>query len=86
MASSDDACRSLIKNWDLIVGELKTFSEDHYQKPPSRCEVKGILKKLNRFECALMAVFWGDILEMLNKTNKTLRSISTDLTTVYSTI
>lgn len=61
---------------------MKTFSEEHYQKPASRCEAKGILKILNRFECALMAVFWGDILEMLNKTSKTLQSVSTDLITV----
>lgn len=81
-SARDDACRSLTKNWDLVVGVLKTFSEDHYQKPASRCEAKGILKKLNRFECALMAVFWGDILEMLNKTSKTLQSVSTDLNTV----
>jgi len=29
-----------------------------------------------------MAIFWGDILEMLNKTNKTLQSVSKDLITV----
>ncbi|XP_050064958.1 zinc finger MYM-type protein 1-like [Aphis gossypii] len=58
------------------------MSEEHYQKPSLRCEAKGILKKLNRFECALMAVFWGDILEVLNKTSKTLQSVSTDLITV----
>jgi len=51
---------------------FKTFSEDHYQKLASSCKAKVILKKLNRFECALMAVFWGEILEMLNKTSITL--------------
>lgn len=32
--------------------------------------------------CSYGAVFWGDILEMLNKTSKTLQSVSTDLITV----
>ncbi|KAF0742557.1 zinc finger MYM-type protein 1-like [Aphis craccivora] len=65
-----------------IVGVLKTFSEDLYRKLASRCEAKVILKKLNRLECALIAVFRGEILETLNKTSITLQSVSTDLITV----
>jgi len=61
---------------------LKTFSEDLYRKLASRCEAKVILKKLNRLECALIAVFRGEILETLNKTSITLQSVSTDLITV----
>jgi len=40
------------------------------------------LQKLNRLECALMAVFWGNVLEILNKTSKKLQSVSIDLITV----
>lgn len=68
--SREDACRSLNKNWDSVVGVLKTLTEDTYQKPTVRCEAKGLLKKLSLLECTLMAVFWGNILGMSNKTSK----------------
>jgi len=82
-SAREDACRSLNKNWDLVIGVLKTIIlDDTSQKPTTRCEAKRLLQKLNRLECALMAVFWGDVLEILNKTSKKLQSVSIDLITV----
>lgn len=48
-----DACGSLSKNWDLVIGVLKTLSDDIHQKLTVRCEAKGLLKKLNHLECVL---------------------------------
>jgi len=61
---------------------LKTILDDTSQKPTTRCEAKGLLQKLNRLECDLMAVFWSDVLEILNKISKKLQSVSIDLITV----
>ncbi|KAF0710286.1 zinc finger MYM-type protein 1-like, partial [Aphis craccivora] len=81
-SAREDACKSLSKNWDLVIGVLKTILNDTTQKLTTRCEAKRLLKKLNHLECALMAVFWSDILEILNKTSKKLQSVSIDLITV----
>lgn len=80
-SAQNDTCKSLNKNWEIVIGVLKTFSDNPYYKPITCYEAKGLLNKLNRFECALMAVFWGNILDILNKTSKIFQSVSIDLIT-----
>lgn len=81
-SARDDACHSLFKNCDNIMDALYKISNNKNEKPSTKCEAIGLLKKLKRFETAFMTVFWTDILERLNKTNKKLQSVNIDLITV----
>lgn len=45
-------------------------------------KARGLLRILKRLERALKAVFWADILDITNETNKILQSVSTDLNTM----
>lgn len=65
-----------------LIEVLKKILNDTTQKPITRYEAKELLKKLNCLESTLMAVFWGDILEILNKNRKKLQFVSIDLITV----
>jgi len=42
------------------------------EKPSTKCEAVGLLKKLNRLETVFITIFWTNILDRVNKTSKKL--------------
>lgn len=81
-SARNEACTSLKKNWHGIIEALNKVAEDNTQKPITRCEAKGLLRKLNSLKSALLVVFWSDILERFTITSKKLQSINIDIFTV----
>ncbi|XP_029345826.1 uncharacterized protein LOC100569266 [Acyrthosiphon pisum] len=59
----DDACHSLSKNWNNIVHALHKISNNRNEKPSTKCEAVGLLKKLKRLE----TVFMINILDRLHE-------------------
>lgn len=81
-SARDDACHSLSKSWNNIVHALHKISNNRNEKPSTKCEAVGLLKKLNRLETVFMTIFWTNILDRVNKTSKKLQSVDIDLITV----
>ncbi|XP_050065343.1 zinc finger MYM-type protein 1-like [Aphis gossypii] len=79
-----DACFSLSYNWKEIIKALKIFENDPLEKPQTRCEARGLLKKLQSLEMGIMVSVWGDVLERFNVTSKKLQEVKIDLKTVIS--
>lgn len=77
-----DACKSLRESWKEIHTALVTIENDTQQKRTVICEARGIRLKLERFETALMVVFWGCLLDRINATSKKLQSVEIDITIV----
>lgn len=73
-----DALMSLRGSWSNYLNALTTIEEAVSEKPTVRTEAAGIKRRLNRFECAFMSVFWEVILERFHKTNKTLQGVDID--------
>ncbi|KAF0722811.1 zinc finger MYM-type protein 1-like, partial [Aphis craccivora] len=72
-SARDDACHSLSKSWNNIVHALHKISNNRNEKPSTKCEAVGLLKKLNRLETVFITIFWTNILD---------RSVYIDLITV----
>lgn len=81
-SARDDACRALMNDWEQVFEALHTIAEDPTQKPITRSEAQGLINSLDTLETAFMTVFWGFILERLNKSNKILQSVDIDLSSV----
>lgn len=81
-SARDDACHSLSKNWNNIIDALHKISNNINEKPSTKSEAVGLLKKINRLETVFMTIFWTNILERVNKTSKKLQSVDIDLITV----
>jgi len=81
-ARDDHAYHSLSNNWNNIVDALHKISNNINEKPSTKSEAVGLLKKINRLETVFMTIFWTNILERVNKTSKKLQSVDIDLITV----
>lgn len=77
-----DACKSLRQSWNEIHKALVSIENDTQQKRAIICEARGIRLKLERFETAVMTVFWGCLLDRINATSKKLQSVEIDITVV----
>lgn len=77
-----DACKSLRESWHEIHQALVSIETDTEQKKAVICEARGIRLKLERFETAIMTVFWGFLLNRINATSKKLQSVEIDITIV----
>lgn len=79
-----DACFSLSYNWKEIIKALEEFENDKLEKPQTRCEARGLLRKLQSLEMGIMVSVWSDVLERFNVTSKKLQEVKIDLKTVLS--
>ncbi|XP_018800336.1 PREDICTED: uncharacterized protein LOC108975947 [Bactrocera latifrons] len=77
-----DACKIFRESWTEVHKELVTIENDTQQKKTVICEARSIRLKLERFETALITVFWGCLLERINATSKKLESVEIDITFV----
>lgn len=81
-SSRDDACRSLLQSWNEIINTLQNIENDDTEKGISRSEAKGLRKRLQPLETAIMAVFWGSVMNRINSTSKTIQSVDMDISTI----
>lgn len=77
-----DMCFSLLKNWDSVVTSLINIRDSTSEKAITKNEANGFFLHLNKLETTILGLFWSDVLERFNLTNKKLQSITIDLITV----
>jgi len=68
--------------WDSVVTSLINIRDSTSEKAVTKNEANGIFSHLNKLETAILVLFWGDVLEPFNLTNKNLQSISIGLITI----
>lgn len=68
-----DATKAIVNGYDKIKLALAHICEDEEQKDVVKIEANKLLKKMNSIEIAFYALFWNDILERFNATNKILQ-------------
>jgi len=67
---------------DSVVTSLINIRDSTFEKAVTKNETNRIFLHLNKLETAILVLFWDDVLERFNLTNKKLQSISIDLITV----
>lgn len=76
------ATDSSTKSWKEIQKSLLDIADNPSEKSEVRCEAKGLMKHLDRFEFAFMSVFWNAVLQRFHTTSKQLQSERADLNLV----
>ena len=51
-----------------------------------RCEAEGLVARLNQLETGIYTVFWNDILQLVDATNRSLHSTKLDLNTAVTSL
>ncbi|XP_029671003.1 uncharacterized protein LOC115240168 [Formica exsecta] len=64
----------LVDGYSEIKDALTSISHNKEQKDIVRNEATSLLEKISSLETALFAVFWNDVLERFNTTNKMLQT------------
>jgi hypothetical protein len=77
-SAREDASRSLRKIWKEVYETLKIHETKENVKPAVHSEVRGLRLKFERFETAIMACFWGFVLEKMNKVQKSVQGKTTN--------
>ncbi|XP_050064590.1 zinc finger MYM-type protein 1-like [Aphis gossypii] len=83
-AARYEACLSLSRNWNEILKALNIFINNPTENSKTKCECKGLLKKMNSLEMGILVSVWNDILERFNIINKKLHNVHIDLTIVIT--
>lgn len=82
-SATHDACYTLEKNWNEILSALEKLSnDDSEQKNNTKIEAKGLIKKIDRMETAVITKIWAFLLERINKVSKMLQNVDIDLSVV----
>lgn len=69
-----EAMKVLVDGYSEIKDALTSISHNKEQKDIVRNEATSLLEKMSSLETALFAVFWNDVLERFNTTNKMLQN------------
>ncbi|XP_041432322.1 zinc finger MYM-type protein 1-like [Xenopus laevis] len=72
-AARSDATKALRIGFQYVKNALRELESSDHQVRVQH-EAKSLLGKLNHFETAILLVVWGNILERLNATSKTLQN------------
>lgn len=83
-AARYEACLSQPRNWNEILKALNIFIDNPNENPKTKCECKGLLKKMKSLEMGILVSVWNDILERLNIISKKLQNVHIDLTIVLT--
>lgn len=81
-----DATKALVQGYPQIKSTLLSFSEDFNELPKTRHESNGLYKKMCQLETGIYCIFWHEILDRFNATNKTLQAPTLDLNNVVACI
>lgn len=77
-----DACYALEKEWSAIIDSLEFIAESRDEKPTTRSEATGLLRKLQHLETAILVIIWNVILDPFNAASKKLQDSQADLSSV----
>lgn len=81
-----DALKALKENYHQIQEALKQIADDLEEKMCVRCEAEGLLKQMNKLETGFYTIFWNDILQRTDATNKSLQHAKLDLNTAVASL
>ena len=65
---------------------MEQISDDVEEKACVRCEAEGLVARLNELETGIYTVFWNDILQRVDATNRSLQSTKLDLNTSVASL
>lgn len=68
-----EATKAFVDGYSEIKDALTSISRNKEQKDIVRNEATSLSKKMSNLETALFALFWNDVLERFNATNKMLQ-------------
>ena len=74
-----DAVKALIEGWDSIHEILDELATDEEQKPDTRNQANGFLRKMDELETAIMSFAWNEIFGRLNGTSMSLQDPTVSL-------
>jgi len=74
-----ESCKSLLKNYDSIIGALNEIANNDTEPADSVREAQSLLDKIMKKETSLMTVIWSKILERINATSIELQKHDIDL-------
>ncbi|KAF0684068.1 zinc finger MYM-type protein 1-like, partial [Aphis craccivora] len=74
-----EACLSLSRNWNEILKALNIFINNPTDNSKTKCECKGLLKRMNSLEMGILVSVWNNILERFNIISKKLQNVHIDL-------
>ena len=78
-SARDDVSASFNRDWDEVIEALTIITKDENEKPNTRSEPSGYLRRVKRLETAILLTLWGDWLSRFNITSKKLKSSGHDL-------
>nr|XP_047141248.1 uncharacterized protein LOC124816200 [Hydra vulgaris] len=81
-----DATKALILGYNQFKSTLIQIADDFEQTTKTRCDANCLYNKLCTLETGIYTVFWNNILERVDKTNKLLQDAKLDLNTAISAI
>ncbi|XP_065667646.1 uncharacterized protein LOC136087944 [Hydra vulgaris] len=81
-----DAIKALILGYKQFKSTLIQIADDFKQITKTRCDANCLYNKLCTLETGIYMVFWNNILERVDKTNKLLQDATLDLNTAISAI
>ncbi|XP_050061579.1 uncharacterized protein LOC126551671 [Aphis gossypii] len=81
-----DATKALILGYKQFKDTLIQIADDFEQTTKTRCDANCLNNKLCTLETGIYTVFWNNILERVDKTNKLLQDATFDLNTAISAI
>ncbi|XP_037797211.1 uncharacterized protein LOC119592460 [Penaeus monodon] len=81
-----DATKALKNDYQQIKDVLTKITDDTEEKGCIRCEADGLLRQINQLETGIYIIFWNDILQRTDATNKTLQHAKLDLNTAVASL
>ncbi|XP_065664481.1 uncharacterized protein LOC136086134 [Hydra vulgaris] len=81
-----DATNALILGYKQFKSTLIQIADDFERTTKTRCDANCLYNKLCTLETVIYTVFWNNILERVDKTNKLLQDTTLDLNTAISAI
>ena len=85
-SSRADAVKALVSGYCQIGDALANIADDSDEKPINRCKANGLCERLSLLETGIYAVFWRDILHVVNGTQKVLQHSKLDLNTAVAAV
>ena len=73
-----------MESYSEILKALETFESDSTKKVSARCEARGLMKNLEKFETAFLTVFWSYLLQHFSRSSKALQGNDTDIALAIS--
>ncbi|XP_065651119.1 52 kDa repressor of the inhibitor of the protein kinase-like [Hydra vulgaris] len=81
-----DATKALILGYKQFKSTLTQIADDFEQTTKTRCDANCLYNKLCTLETGIYTVFWSNILESVDKTNKLLQDATLDPNTAISAV